>query len=158
MFNKLFFTFFSLFSSLIIIYPSKNENTNLLDYCYALEKIVSRNSVEKSKNVSKKLKGFAKDITLFGADKTKGSLANKVINQYKISKKIFIISFVPNKIYCLAGYWIEEINPGTFSSILYQKSQESINKYKNIKKEVDEFLMDINSEYKSIKKEINGLF
>ena len=158
MFKKLLFTFFLLFSSLITIYPSKNENTNLFDYCYALEKIVSRNSVDKSKNVSKNFKAFAKDITLFGANKTKGSLANKVINQYKISKKIFIITFVPNKFYCLAGYWIEEVNPGTFSSILYEKSKETINKYNDVKKEVDKFFTEINSEYKSIKKEIKDLF
>ena len=77
---------------------------------------------------------------------------------YKFSKKLPIISFVPNKLYCLFGYWIEEVNPGTFSSILYEKSKEKINKYNDIKKEVDEFFTDINTEYKSIKKEINELF
>ena len=158
MFKKLLLTLFLLFSSFITIYPSKNENTNVFDYCYALEKIVSRNTVDKSKNLSKKFKAFAKDITLLSANKTKGALANKVFNQYKISKKIFIITLVPNKFYCLAGYWIEEVNPGTFSSILYEKSKESINKYNDIKKEVYEFITDINSEYKSLKKEINNLF
>ena len=158
MFKKLLFTFFLLFSSFITIYPSKNENINLFNYCYALEKIVSRNSVEKSKNLSKKFKAFAKDITLFGANKTKGDLADKIINQYKSSKKIFFITFVPNQFYCFAGYWIEELNPGTFSTILYEKSKEKIIKYNDIKKEVDEFLDDINSEYKSIKKEINQFF
>ena len=158
MFKKLLFTFFLLFSSFITIYPSKNENVNLFNYCYALEKIVSRNSVEKSKNLSKKFKAFAKDITLFGANKTKGDLADKIINQYKTSKKIFFITFVPNQFYCFAGYWIEELNPGTFSTILYEKSKEKIIKYNDIKKEVDEFLDDINSEYKSIKKEINQFF
>ena len=130
----------------------------MFNYCYALEKIVSRNSVEKSKNVSIKFKTFAKDISLFGTNKTKGSLANKIINQYKASKKLFIINAIPNQIYCLAGYWIEEINPGTFKSIFYQKSQQKINEYKDIKKEVDAFIKDINSEYKFIKKEINNLF
>ena len=158
MFKKLLFTFFLLFSSFITIYPSKNENINLFNYCYALEKIVSRNSVEKSKNLSKKFKAFAKDITLFGANKTKGDLADKIINQYKTSKKIFFITFVPNQFYCFAGYWIEEFNPGTFSTILYEKSKEKIIKYNDIKKEVDEFLDDINSEYKSIRKEINQFF
>ena len=158
MFKKLLFTFFLLFSSFITIYPSKNENINLFNYCYALEKIVSRNSVEKSKNLSKKFKAFAKDITLFGANKTKGDLADKIINQYKTSKKIFFITFVPNQFYCFAGYLIEELNPGTFSTILYEKSKEKIIKYNDMKKEVDEFLDDINSEYKSIKKEINQFF
>jgi len=158
MFKNLLLTFFLFFSSLITIYPSKKENTNLIDYCYSLEKILSRNSVEKSKNVSKKYKTFAKDITLFSTKKTKGALVNKMINQYKTSKKSFIITFVPNKFYCLAGYWIEEVNPGTFQSIFYEKSKQRINQYKDMKKEVDDFIKDINSEYKSIKKDINDLF
>ncbi len=158
MFKKLLLTSFLLFISFITIYPSKKENTNLFDYCYSLEKTISRNSVEKSKNISKKFKPFARDITLLGTNKTKGVLANKIIDQYKNSKKIFILTFVPNQIYCLAGYWIEEAKPGTFKSIFYEKSKEKINEYKDIKIEVDKFINDINSEYKSIKKEINDLF
>ena len=129
----------------------------MFDYCYSLEKILSRNSVEENKNLSKKFKTFAKDMTLFGTKKTKGSLANNIIDQYKNSKKLFIITIVPNQFYCLAGYWIEEVNPGTFLSIFYEKSKQKINQYRDIKKEVDEMINDINLEYKSIKKEINGL-
>ena len=158
MFNKLLLTFFLLFSSFITIYPSKKENTNLLDFCYSFEKILSRNSVEKSQNLSNKYKHFAKDITVFSTKKTKGSLANKIIDQYKTSNKLFIITLVPNKLYCLAGYWIENVNPGTFKSIFYEKSKQRINEYKEIQKGVDEFIKDINLEYKSIKKEINDLF
>ncbi len=158
MFKNLLLTFFLFLSSLITIYPSKKENTNLIDYCYSLEKILYRNSVEKSKNVSKKYKTFAKDITLFSTKKTKGALVNKMINQYKTSKKYFIITVVPNKLYCLAGYWIEEVNPGTFQSIFYEKSKQRINQYKDMKKEVNDLIKDINSEYKSIKKDINDLF
>ena len=137
MFKNLLLTFFLLFSSFITIYPSKKEDTNLFDYCYSFEKILSRNSIEKSKNLSNKFKPFAKDITLFGTNKTKGSLVNKIIDQYKTSKKLFLITFVPNQIYCLAGYWIEEVNPGTFKSILNEKSQQKINEYKDIKKGFD---------------------
>ena len=158
MYKKLLFTFLSLFSSLITIYPSIKEDTNLFDYCYSFEKTLSRNSIEKSKKLSNKIKPLAKDITLFGTNKMKGALVNKIIDQYKTSKKLFLITFVPNQIYCLAGYWIEEVNPGTFKSILDDKSQQKINEYKDIKKGVDEFIKDINSEYKSIKKEINNFF
>ena len=158
MFKKLIFTCFFLFSSFISIYPSKKESTDLFDYCYCFEKILSRNSIEKSKNVSKKVKTIAKDITLFGTEKTKGALANNIIDQYKISNKSFMITSVPNKFYCLAGYWIEEINPGKFSSIFYEKSKQRINKYKDVKKDVDELINDINSEYESIKKEFNDFF
>ena len=157
MFKKLFLTSFLLFSFFITIYPSKKENTNLFNYCYSLEKIISRNLLENRNTLSKNLKNFAKDISLFGANKTKGALANNVIDQYKNSKKLFIINFLPNQIYCLAGYWIEKVNPGTFQTIFYEKSKQKINEYKNFKKELDEFINDINSEYKSIKKDINDL-
>ena len=158
MFNRLLLTFFLLFSSFVTIYPSKKENTNFFDYCYSLEKIIARNSLEKSKNLSNNIKPLAKDITLFGTNKTKGSLANKIIDEYKNSKKLFIIDVLPNKFYCFSGYWIEKLNPGIFKSIFYEKSKQRINEYKNIKKEVNEFIKDFNSEYKSIKKEINELF
>ena len=158
MFNKLLLTSFLLFSSFITIYPSKKENTNFFNYCFSLEKIISRNSVEKSKNLSKNFKSLAKDITLFGTNKTKGTLANKIIDQYKNSKKLFIVFFLPNQIYCLAGYWIEEVSPGKFESIFYEKTKQKINEYKNTKKEVDEFIKGFNLEYKSIKKEINDFF
>ena len=158
MFKKFLLTSFLLFGSLITIYPSKKENTNFFDYCYSLEKIISRNSVENSKNLSNNLKPFAKDITLFGTKKTKGNLANKIIDQYKNSKKLFILTLVPNRIYCLAGYWIELGNPGKFESIFYKKTKQKINEYKNTKKEVDELIKGINLEYKSIKKEINNFF
>jgi len=158
MFKKFLLTSFLLLISLIIIYPSKKENTNFLDYCHSLEKIISRNTVEKNKLLLNNFKPLAKDISLFGTKKTKGTFANKIIDQYKNSKKLFIITFVPNKIYCLAGYWIEEVSPGKFESIFYEKTKQRINEYKNTKKEVDEFIKGINLEYKSIKKEINDFF
>ena len=158
MFKKFIFTSFLLFSSLITIYPSKKENTNFFDYCYSLEKIISRNTVEKSKNLSKNFKPLVKDISLFGTNKSRGTFANKMIDQYKKSKKLFIISFVPNQIYCLAGYWIEVVSPGKFESIFYEKTKQKINEYKNTKKQVDEFIKEINLEYQSIKKEINDFF
>jgi len=158
MFKKFILTSVLLFSSLITIYPSKKENTSFWDYCYSLEKIISRNTVEKNKNLSKNFRPLAKDIGLSGIKKTKGTLANKIIDQYKNSKKLFIINFIPNKIYCLAGYWIEEISPGKFESIFYEKTKQKINEYKNTKKELDKFIKEINLEYKSIKKEINDFF
>ena len=130
----------------------------MFNYCYTLEKIFSRNSLEKSKNISKKVKTYAKDITLIGMRKTKGALVNRIIDQYKNSKKSLIISFVPNRVYCLTGYWIEYVNPGTFTLLFYEKTKRSINKYNDAKQEVDEFIRDINSEYKSIRKEIKDLF
>ena len=158
MFKNLLLTFCLIFGPFLAIYPSKKENTNLIDYCYSLEKILVKNSLAKSKNVSKNYKTFANDINLFSTSKTRGELVNKAIDQYKASKNSNIINLIPNKFYCLAGYWIEQVNPGIFATLLYEKSQESINKYKNIKKDLDELFTDFNSEYKSIKKEINDFF
>ena len=158
MFNKLLLTSFLIFSSLITIYPSKKENVNFFNYCYSLEKIISRNSLEKSNNLLQNFRPLAKNIIEFGTNKSKGTFANMLIDQYKNSKKLFIITFVPNQIYCLAGYWIEKVNPGKFESIFYKKSKQKINEYENLTKEVDEFIKDINFEYKFIKKEINDFF
>ena len=158
MLKKFLLTSFLLLSSLITIYPSTKENTNFFDYCYSLEKIIYRNTLEKSKNILNNFIPLAKNITLFGTKKTKGSLAIKIIDQYKNSKKLFIINFVPNQIYCLAGYWIEAVSPGKLESIFYNKTKQKINEYKNTKNEVDEFIKEINVEYESIKKEINDFF
>ena len=158
MFKKSFLAFILLLITFLTIYPSKKENTNLFDFCYSLEKILLKNYLEKNKKVSKKFKILAKDITLIGINKTKGSLAKRIIDQYKSSKKLFIVNFVPNQFFCLAGYWIEEVNPGAFSSIFYEKSKQKIKQYEDIKNEVDEFIMDINLEYESIKKEFKDLF
>ena len=144
MFKNLLLTFFLFFSSFVTIYPSKKENTNLIDYCYSFEKILARNSLERSRNVSKKFKTFTEDITLFSTNKTKGELAKEIIDRYKTSKKSNLLSFLPNQFYCLAGYWIEKVKPGTFQSIFYEKSKQRINQYKNLKKEVDQFIKDIN--------------
>ena len=129
MFKKLLLTFFLLFSSFIIIYPSKKEITNLFDYCYSFEKILARNSLEKNKKDVNKFKNFAKDVTFFGTNKSKGALVNKLIIQYKSSKKSFIITLIPNNFYCLMGYWIELVNPGLFQSIIYKKSKQKISKH-----------------------------
>ena len=158
MLKKLFLSFFFLFASFLFIYPSKKENISFFDYCYALEKVLFSNSLEESKNLSKRFKTFARDITLFSTNKTKGALVNNLIDQYKTSKRLFIVTIVPNQFYCFGGYWIEEVNPGTFQSIFLEKSKQRINQYKDIKKEADQFIEDINSEYKYIKKEIKDLF
>ena len=75
-----------------------------------------------------------------------------------MKKKFLFIKYVPNKLYCLTGYWIEYVNPGTFQSIIYEKSKQRINQYKDIKKGADEYIHKINSVYKSIEKEIKDFF
>ena len=127
-----------------VYYPSKIENTRIFDYCYSLEKILSRNSIIKRKNISEKVKSLTKDISKFGVNKTKGSLINKIINQYKTSKNSFILNVIPNKVYCLSGYWVEKVIPGTFESIIYDVGKKKINEFKEFKEEVDGLINNFN--------------
>ena len=158
MFKNLIFSSFLLCTLIGIIYPTKKENTKLFNYCYSLEKILSRNSIQKRKNVSLKVKSISKDIAKFGISKTRGRLINKIIDQYKPSKDSRMIKLIPNNLYCFSGFWIEKVKPGTFESILYSKSKKEINKFIDLKDEVDEVINEINSEYKFIKKEFKSLF
>ena len=158
MFKNLLFTSFLLLILMSIIYPSRKEKTKLLDYCYSLEKIISKNSIQKRRNQPKKVMSISRDILKFGVTKTRGFLINKMIDQYKISNNSQIIKLVPNNVYCYVGYWIENASPGTIESIFLAKSKKAINEFKDLKDEVDGILNDINSEYKDIKKEINNLF
>ena len=155
MFKKLLFTPFLIFFLIGIFYPTIKEDTKIFDYCYSLEKILSRNSIENRKNVSEKVKSISKDIAKFGVSKTRGFLINNMINQYKIYKNSQIIKILPNEFYCFAGYWLETVNPGTFESIFYTRNKKAINKFKD---ELDVILSDINSEYKVINKKFKNLF
>jgi len=158
MFKKLFLTSFLLISMIGVSYPSKKENTRIFDYCYSLEKILSRNSIKKRKNISEKVKSLAKDISKFGVNKTRGSLMNKMINQYKTSKNSRILNIIPNKIYCFSGYWVEKVIPGKFESIIYNKGKQKINELREFKEEFDGLINNFNSEYKNIRKEFNSIF
>ena len=158
MFKNLFLSSFLLFILIGIFYPTKKENTMRFDYCYSLEKILSRNSIQKRKNASLKVKSISTDIAKFGVSKTRGGFINKMIDQYKTSNDSQLIKLIPNKLYCFSGYWIEKVNPGTFESIFYSKSKKAINEFKDLKDEVDGVLNEINSEYKFIKKEFKSLF
>ena len=158
MFKKLFFTSFLLISMFGVLYPSKKENTRLFDYCYSLEKILSKNSIQKRKNISEKVKSFSRDISRFGVNKTRGSLINEMINQYKNSKDSFILNIIPNKIYCLSGYWVELVIPGTFESVIYDKSKKTIEEFRELKEEVDGLINNFNSEYQNIRQELDSIF
>ena len=158
MFKNLILSSFLLSALIGIIYPSKKENTKRFDYCHSLEKILSRNSIQKRKNVSLKVKSISTDIAKFGVSKTRGAFIKNMIDQYKTSKDSRMIKLIPNKLYCFSGYWIEKINPGTFESIFYSKSKKAINEFIDLKDELDGVLNEINSEYKFIKKEFKSLF
>ena len=148
MLKKVIFTSFLISSLIGVIYPHKKENTKLFDYCYSLEKIISKNSIQKRKNISRKFISIYKDIAEIGVKNSKGRLINKMIHQYKISKNTQILNIVSNQLYCLGGYWIETVKPGTFESLFYKKGKKVIDEYKDLRYEVEGFLNDINTNLK----------
>ena len=158
MFKKLLFISFLLISIFGIYYPSKKENTKLFDYCYSLEKILYRNSINKRKNISEKHKSLLRDISRFGVNKTKGSLISQIINQYKTSKNSFLVTLIPNKLVCLSGYWLENIMPGAFESVIYYKSKKTIKEFRDFNKEIDGLIKNLNSEYENMREEFNSIF
>ena len=158
MVKKILLSSFLFFTLIGIFYPHKKENTKVFDYCYSLEKILSRNLIHKRNNIPLKMNSISKDIAKLGISKTRGILINKMIDQYKTSKNSRMIKLIPNQLYCFSGYWIEKLNPGTFESIFYSKSKKAINEFKDLKDEVSGVLNEINTEYKFIKKEFKNLF
>ena len=158
MFKKLFLTSFFIFISTITIYPIKKENLKSIDYCFSFEKILLRNTISKRKNASINFNSISGKITKFGVNKTRGEIIKTVLEQYKNSKNNFLFNLIPNEIFCLSGYWIENLNPGTFESILYEKSDEKFNEFKKLKKDVDRSINKINSEYEIIKKNFEDFF
>ena len=158
MFKKFFLSFFLILILFVLIYPSQKESTKLFNYCYSLEKMLSRNALKKRENVSKGVKSITKEILKFGVNNSQGGSIISAIVQYKQSKNLFIITLIPNQFYCLIGFWIEEVNPGVFESIFLTKSKQRINELKDKKGELDLFLKDIKSEYNNLKKDFNTLF
>ena len=158
MFRKLLLTTSIIFSLFSVIYPSKKENTQLFSYCYSLEKILVRNSIEQRKNLSFRIKSVSKNYSQLGIRKTRGAFINKLINQYKISKNNLLINILPNDFYCFGGYWMENAKPGIFENIIFEKSKKRINELKDMKDGLDSLINNIDSEYKSLKKEFNSLF
>ena len=158
MLKKFFLSSLVFLGLFVLIFPTKRENTKLFDFCYSLEKIITKNSIEKRDNLSKNVTSISKDLIKYSVSKTRGRLINKIIDKYKNSRDIFVITVIPNQFYCFAGYWLEEIKPGTFEDIFYENSKQKINEFNDIKNEVDKFMKDMNTEYLNIKKEFKKFF
>ena len=163
MFKKLLLTSFFCIGLIGSLYPTEKENTTLFDYCFSLEKILIRNSLESRKNVSGEMKILTQAIASYGIDNSRGDLIKKIIDQYKLSEDSVLISSLPAKIYCLSGYWIENFKPGIFEAIVYEYSKEVVEDFYDeyridLKNEVNDLINDFNTNYKMIRKEFNGFF
>ena len=153
MLKKIFLSSLLFLSLFGIIYPNKKESAKLFDYCNSLEI-----SLKRRDNLSKGVKLITNDLLSFGLSKSKGSLLNNAIDQYKKSKSFLILTLIPNQLYCLLGYWIEDVNPGMFEAIILEKGKQKINKFKDMENELDEFLRDPKSKYKNFKKDFDSFF
>ena len=163
MFKKILVSSFFLIGLVGSIYPAEKENTKLFDYCFSLEKILVRNSLEGRRNISDEIPIISKALASVGMNSSRGDLTKKVIDEYKNSDESVLFSFVPTKIYCLSGYWIENFRPGSFESIVYESSKEKVKEFYDeygiiLRKDVNDLMNDFNQQYKTIKKEFNRLF
>ena len=156
--KKLIFTIFLFFSLIGIFYPSKKEDTKLLDYCFSLEEIILRNSLQSKNKLPEKMTKISMDFAKFGTSKTRGKVVQKLINKYKDSKDLFFITLIPNQLYCFSGYWLERLKPGIFQSIFYKETKNKIDEFKDLKHDFGGFLKDIYSEQKSIQNKFDKLF
>ena len=154
MFKKTFLSFFIVLSLFGVIYPVIKEETKLFDYCYSLEKLLSKNSLKKRGNLSKGVNYLTKDLLNLGLSKTRGNFLINAIDSYKKSKNLLFATIIPTQLYCLGGYWIEEVKPGMFESIILDKGKQKINEFKDMEDALNEFLRDVKSEYKNLKKRI----
>ena len=163
MFKQLLVTSFFCIGLIGSLYPTEKENTTLFDYCFSLEKILIRNSLERRKNISSEIKILTQAIASYGMYNSRGDLTKRIVNQYRLSEDSVLISFLPTKIYCLSGYWLEKFKPGIFEEIVYEYSKEVVEDFYDeyridLKNEVNDLINDFNTKYKMIRKEFNGFF
>ena len=145
------------------IYPTEKENTNLTDYCFSLEKIIIKNTFESKKNIDGTTKMIAKGLASFGMENSRGDLTTNIIDTFKSESDNSLLKFIPTKIYCLGGYWIEKFQPGTFESIFYEAIQQVVEEtYSDLKEDIEDnvnnLINDLNKGYKSLQKEFNNIF
>ena len=145
------------------IYPTEKENTKLTDYCFSLEKIVAKNTFESKKNIDGTTRMIAKGLASFGMENSGGDLTTNIIDTFKSESDDSLVKFIPTKIYCLGGYWIEKFQPGTFESIFYEAIEEAVEEtYSDLKEDIENnvnnLINDLNKGYKSLQKEFNNIF
>ena len=161
--KKIFIPSVFIFCLFGLIYPTEKENTNLTDYCFSLEKIVAKNTLESKKNIDGTTKIIAKALASFGMENSRGDLMTNIVVTFKSESDDSLVKLIPTKIYCLGGYWIEKFKPGTFESIFYKTIKVVVEEtYTDLKEDVDDnvnnLINDLNKGYKSLQKEFNNIF
>ena len=86
-----------------------------------------------------------------------------IIDTFKSESDDYCVKYVPTKIYCLGGYWMEKFKPGRFELIFYEVIEEVVEEtYANLKEDVKDnvnnLINDLNKGYKNLQKEFNNIF
>ena len=124
-----------------LIYPTEKENTNLTDYCFSLEKIIAKNTFDSKNKIDGTTKMIAKRIASFGVENSRGNLTKNIIDRFKSESDDYFVKYVPTKIYCLGGYWIEKFKPGIFETIFYEEIEQVVDEsYKDLKEDIKDNL------------------
>ena len=116
----------------LLSYPSQKENVGVFNYCYAFEKIVSRNIFKKN-DIPNWIKSLSGDVLNVWADTSRGTSIRKAIAEENIS-------YMHPQVNCLIWYWYEKFEPGFFSYLIqkeltstlkdeYNKSYQDIKKH-----------------------------
>ena len=126
-------------------------------------KIISKNTFESKNNIDGKTKIIARRIASIGVENSRGRLTTKIIDNYKSESDNFFVKFVPTKIYCLGGYWIEKFQPGRFESMFFEAIEEVVEEtYQEIREDlennINNLINDFNKGYKSLQEEFNNIF
>ena len=160
--KKLLIPSIFIISLLGLIYPTEKENTNLSDYCFSLEKILARNTLDSKNNIDGTTKMMAKGLASFGIENSRGELTAKIIDTYKSGSENYFIKLIPTKIYCLGGYWIEKFQPGIFESMFYEEIEQVVDEsYKDLKEDIKDnlnnLINDFNKGYKYLQEEFKQI-
>ena len=97
---------------IFLIFPIFKEEINEINYCYAFEKIISRNMFKKNN-----MPNWIKNTTKYGMEKfVENSRGDFVRESYEESDP-----GTPPDVYCIIGYYSETFDPGSISDEMVQE-------------------------------------
>ena len=88
---------------IFLIFPIFKEEINEINYCYAFEKIISRNMFKKNN-----MPNWIKNISKYGMEKIVENSRGDILREsYEESDP-----GIPPDVYCIIGYYSETFDPG----------------------------------------------
>ena len=97
---------------IFLIFPIFKEEINEINYCYAFEKIISRNMFKKNN-----MPNWIKNTSNFAMNKfVENSQGDFLRKSYEENDRD-----TPPDLYCIVGYYGEHFDPGSTSNALVQE-------------------------------------